>query len=447
MPSTKGRSVVVTGVGAVSALGIGAEALWEGLCAGTSGVRPITRFDASGFASRLAGEVPEPGLVIRDFVPKHYRKATKVMARDIELAVAAAKEASERAGLTTRAHLEEGATEGTTYPTGRVGCHIGAGLIAADSDELGAALATAVVDQRVDLATWGRTGMDNLTPLWMLKYLPNMLACHVTIIHGCEGPSNTITCAEASGLLCIGESTRVIERGDAEACFAGSAECKVNLMGLLRMQLAGRAGPTGDHADGRTFVRPFDLHAPGGVVGEGGGIVVLESEQSARARGRGEAIIARIAGIGAGHSPRPPAGQTIADASGDDGFLAAIENATRDAGLTPGDIDAVVVLGTGVPSVDSGEGGALRTFFGGRTPPVVTIGPNVGNCAAGSGGLLAIVGALMIHRQMIPARLHASTPMPGIDAGPAPARAATLRHVLVASSSLGGQNAAVVMGR
>ncbi|MCU0688217.1 MAG: hypothetical protein MUE97_00515 [Phycisphaerales bacterium] len=444
MPATKGRSVVVTGVGAVSALGIGADALWEGLCAGNSGVRPISRFDASGFASRLAGEVPDAGFSIRDFVPKHYRKATKVMARDIELAVAAAKEASERAGLTTRAHLEEGATEGTTYPTGRVGCHIGAGLIAADSDELGAALATAVVDEggtkRVDLATWGRSGMDNLTPLWMLKYLPNMLACHVTIIHGCEGPSNTITCAEASGLLCIGESTRVIERGDAEACFAGSAECKVNLMGLLRMQYAGRAGPTGEHTDGRTFVRPFDAQAPGGAVGEGGGIVVLESEQSAAARGA--TVIARIAGIGAGHSPRQITGDT-----GDDGFLAAIENATSDAGLKPADIDAVVVLGTGVPSVDGGEGGALRTFFGGQTPPIVTIGPNVGNCAAGSGGLLAVVGAMMIQRQMIPARLHASTPMPGIDAGPAPARQANLRNVLVASSSQGGQNAAVIMGR
>jgi 3-oxoacyl-[acyl-carrier-protein] synthase II len=416
MPGTKGRSVVVTGVGAVSALGIGADALWEGLCAGSSGVRPISRFDASGFASRLAGEVPDAGFSIRDFVPKHYRKATKVMARDIELAVAAAKEASERAGLTTRAHLEEGATEGTTYPTGRVGCQIGAGLIAADSDELGAALATAVVDdgvkQRVDLATWGRSGMDNLTPLWMLKYLPNMLACHVTIIHGCEGPSNTITCAEASGLLCIGESTRVIERGDAEACFAGSAECKVNLMGLLRMQYAGRAGPTGDHADGRTFVRPFDLQAPGGAVGEGGGIVILESEQSALARGA--KVIARIAGIGAGHSPRHPPGDV--NDVGDDGFLAAIENATSDAGLKPGDIDAVVVLGTGVPSVDAGEGGALRSFFGGQTPPIVTIGPNVGNCAAGSGGLLAVVGAMMI-------------------------------HVLIASSSLGGQNAAVVMAK
>lgn len=443
------RAVVITGVGAVSALGIGSEALWEGLCNGASGVKPITRFDASGYTSRLGGAVPDT-FAIKDFVPKHYRKATKVMARDIELAVAAAKEAAERAGLVTRATLGEEATEGMTYPLGRFGCHIGAGLIAADSDELGAAMRTAMVgegEQRhVSLGAWGSTGMDNLTPLWMLKYLPNMLACHVTIIHGCEGPSNTITCAEASGLLCVGESTRVIERGDADACFSGSAESKVNLMGLLRMQLAGRAGDTSGHESGATFTRPFDETSGGGTVGEGGGIVVLEAADAAAARGA--KVIAKVKGIGAGQSPR----RAIAgEKSLDEGFLAAIENAMDDAGVTAGEIDAIVVLGTGVPGIDIGEGLALRQVFSGKTtPPVVTVGPNVGNSAAGAGGLLAVVGAMMIEKQTIPARLNAGKvggALAGLDVGPSPSRAANLRNVLVASGAMGGQNAACVLGR
>src|SRR5690606_32200745 len=176
----------------------------------------------------------------KDYVPKSYRKAVKVMARDIELAVAAAKCAVEDARLVTRGALPDGSSEGTTYPASRMGCQIGAGLIAAETDELTAALATAATtaaDGRptLDLKAWGdaeggQGAMNNLQPLWLLKYLPNMLACHVTIIHGAEGPSNTITCAEASGLLSIGESVRVIQRGDADLCFSGGAEAPINHM-------------------------------------------------------------------------------------------------------------------------------------------------------------------------------------------------------------------------
>ncbi|MFN7559692.1 MAG: beta-ketoacyl synthase N-terminal-like domain-containing protein [bacterium] len=435
------RPVVITGLGAVSALGVGTAPLWQGLCAGRSALKPITRFDATGFACKLAGEVPEP-FSIKDFVPKHYRKATKVMARDIELAVAAAKEAADSAHLITRGVLPEDATEGMTYPTGRVGCHIGAGLIAADSDELSAAFATARDSLgNVSLPIWGEQGMENLTPLWMLKYLPNMLACHVTIIHGCEGPSNTITCAEASGLLCLGESARVIERGDADACFSGSAESKLNLMGLLRMQFAGRAGETGTCTDGGAFIQPFDTNSPGGIIGEGAGILILEDEHAARQRNA--TIWAKVSGTGAGHSPRrPPQGAL----SIDEGFLAAIDNAIADAKLTPDAIDAVVLLGSGVPGVDAGEGLALAQLLGTRTPsvPVVTIGPSIGNTAAGNGGLLAVVAAMVVKHQTLPARINTGHPKT-LNAGPAPTQAMKLKHVLVATSSLAGQNAAAVL--
>src|SRR5690606_630761 len=223
---------------------------------------PITRFDASGFGCSLGGEIRD--FSARDYVPKGYRKAVKVMARDTEIAVGAAKLAVEDAGLVTRGVLADGDATPTTYPAGRMGCQIGAGLIAAEVDELAAALVTARrEDGGVDMKAWGGPhgggggGMENLTPLWLLKYLPNMLACHVTIIHGAEGPSNTITCAEASGLLSIGESMRVIERGAADACFSGGAESKINPMGLLRIDLAGRLAKSGCETDRSRIVRPY----------------------------------------------------------------------------------------------------------------------------------------------------------------------------------------------
>jgi 3-oxoacyl-[acyl-carrier-protein] synthase II len=450
------RNVVITGLGCVTGLGTTTRALWEGLCAGRSALRPITRFDPTGFPTRLAAEVygadPTGGTGVafsaKDFVPKHYRKAVKVMARDIELAVAAAKDAVEDAGLVTRGTLPEDSTDPTTYLSSRMGCHIGAGLIAADGEELTAAFANARSAgdaNKLDLAIWGSRGMDHLTPLWLLKYLPNMLACHVTIIHGCEGPSNTITCAEASGLLSIAESTRVIERGDADLCFSGGAESKVNNMGLLRMDFAGRIARTGEATEGAPFVRPFDPAGPGGLLGEAGGILVLEAgEMAANRKAR---VYARIAGIGAGHTPPAWADDLVEDVN--EGYLAAVENALRDAGIGPEQIDAIVPGGIGVPGQDAGEAGALRAVFGARLReiPLVTTAPNVGNTMAGVGGVAAAVGAMCLHEQRLPARLHAGRPADGLDAGAAAARPAKLRNVLVATPALGGQNAAIVLTR
>ncbi|HLO41497.1 MAG TPA: beta-ketoacyl synthase N-terminal-like domain-containing protein [Phycisphaerales bacterium] len=452
------RRVVITGIGAVSGLGLGADALFDGLVAGRTGVGPITRFDPGGFECRLAGEVKD--FSAKDRVPKSYRKAVKVMARDIELAVGAAKFAVEDAGIATRGMVTEGQAPATTYPAERVGCHIGAGLIAAETDELSAALVTARAgaEGEFSLKSWGTaTGadgapgagaMNNLPPLWMLKYLPNMLACHVTIIHGCEGPSNTITCAEASGLLSIGESLRVIERDDADLCFSGGAESKVNLMGMLRMHFAGRLAPTGDSSDPTEFVKPFDPASAGSVVGEGGGILLLEEYEKARARGA--KMHAEVVGFGAAHS------QPIDWASGipstpvavDEGLQYAIENALGDAGLAPGDIDAIVPHGAGVRWMDTAEQGALAKVFGDRLAeiPVVAVTPNIGSCNAGMGGILAVVAAMCISRQQLPAQLNAGNPS-GLRAGARGAEQRPLKHVLACCGSLGGQNAAVILKR
>ncbi|MEX2217964.1 MAG: beta-ketoacyl synthase N-terminal-like domain-containing protein [Phycisphaerales bacterium] len=475
------RRVVITGLGAVCGLGVGIGPLWEGLLAGRSGLRRIRLFDPAGFPCRIGAEVP--GFTgAKDYVPKSYRKAVKVMARDIELAVAAAKLAVEDARLVTRGTLPEGATDPTTYPNARMGCHIGAGLIAAETTELTTAMATAAMSdvagdpdrsagstsdghptsdirRRLDLRAWGDAeggagAMNNLPPLWLLKYLPNMLACHVTIIHGAEGPSNTITCAEASGLLSIGESLRVIERGDADLCFSGGAESPINHMRLLRMEMTGRLAHTGDAEDGAAFVRPYDAGnrggggGGGGLLGEGGGILIVEALDTAT--GRGARAYAEIAGFGAAHSAPPrdgwirPAGTDL-----DEGTQYAIENALDDAGLRPDQIDAIIPHASGTPAFDSGEAGALRAVFGGRLReiPLVTLTPSLGDCMASSGGLAVAIAAKCLSEQKLPARLHAGTPPPDLQAGPSPARETPLRHILVATGALGGQNAALILRR
>ncbi|MBY0311481.1 MAG: hypothetical protein K2W85_05385 [Phycisphaerales bacterium] len=434
--------VVISGMGSVSALGIGAEALFKGLCAGTSGLGRITRFDPGGFPVQIGGEVRD--LNVKDYVPKSYRKSIKVMARDIELAVAAAKSAVEDAGLLTRGSGEDLTDDQLTYRPERMGCNIGAGLIAAETDEMSAAMTTARNESGgFSYRAWGGEGgrgMEALTPLWLLKYLPNMLACHVTIIHGAEGPSNTITCSEASGLLTLGESMRIIERGAADMCFSGSVESKLNPMGLLRLDFADRLAHLTTVPEGQTVVSPYDPNTRGGVLGEGGGIVILENAQTAAKRNA--KVYAEAVGFGGSHSDaRYSAGEN------DEGFGYAIENALEDAGITPEQVDLIVPMASGVPELDRPELGALRRTFGARLAsiPLVTIQPNVGNCVAGAGGLQVVVGAMCLHTQTIPARIHAGRAASGIDAGPSPSRSAKLEYALLCSGSLGGQNAAVVL--
>ena len=227
------RRVVVTGVGIISPLGLGAAASWQSLLAGTCGIRRVQSFDPGAFASQIAGEVPP--YKIGDFVPKSYRKATKVMARDIELAVIAADDAFKSSGIQSKAY-----TDTPSFDPDRFGCNIGAGLISAELNELTAAFNVARNGNDLDLKKWGLEGMQQLTPLWLLKYLPNMLACHVTIVHGLKGPSNTITCADAAGHLAIGEGFRTIGRGSADMTICGGAQSRVNPMAFMRQELTGR---------------------------------------------------------------------------------------------------------------------------------------------------------------------------------------------------------------
>ncbi|MCH2161889.1 MAG: hypothetical protein MK085_08465 [Phycisphaerales bacterium] len=436
------RRIAISGLGPVSAAGVGIDPLWDTMCQGVTAISRISLFDPSGFPSKHAGSLSPEKFKVRDFVPKSYRKATKVMARDIELAVGGAAEAFRHAGLKTKA--DEG--EEPTISPARMGCHIGAGLIAADVDELTAAMATSCDENGdFDIAEWGQAGMTNLTPLWLLKYLPNMLACHVTIIHDCQGPSNTITCAESSGTLSVGESMRVIRRGAADACVSGGCDSKLNPMAFLRQQLAGRLVETDDEATASGMVRPFASDAAGTLVGEGGGILVLEALDSLQERGGTSQV--ELAGFAATQSNCPDTvGRYFAD--DDESVADAINAALADAELSADQIDAVVPFGSGIPAMDRADRSAMESVFGARAAelPLVLPIPYVGNCGAGAGAISLSVAARCLQAQRLPARINTSG-VEGLLANQAPASDAELGAVLVFTTSLGGHNAAVVLRR
>ena len=439
------RRVYITGVGPVSGLGLGIDETWRRLLAGESAVAPVRALDGAALGCPVAAEV-DGNFSVRDHVPKSYRKATKVMARDIELAVAAADLAARDAGLITSG-MDPNADP--SYPPPRMGCHIGAGLIAADLDELTPALASSADGAgRFDLHHWGREGMQKLTPLWLLKYLPNMLACHVTIIHDTQGPSNTITCGEASGGLSIGESLRVIQRGHADVCFCGGAESKLNPMAFYRQVLTGRLVGDGSLRHPEAAARPFDEAACGGVLGEGGGIVMLEAaetfERRANVGGTSREAYAEVLGFGASQTVHRETKNRTPDPDGR-GIVAAIRAALREAQLQPDAVDVIVPFGIAHPDWDGPEAAALRTVFGDRLTrvPVYTPKPAAGNQGAGSGGFDLAIAAAILRHQQLPPILNRDRPLPGLTA----TEPEQLDTVLVYATGLGGQNTAIVLRR
>lgn len=438
MSEPDNKIIVISGVGVITCFGVGIDQLWEAMIEGRTGLKRIERFDPSGFASQIAGELAEDAFNVRKIVPKSHRKATKVMCRDTELAVGAAAAAVENAGISTAGTSE---TEPTLNPD-RVGCHIGAGLISAEVNELGAALVTSKKkDGSFDISHWGREGMQNLSPLWLLKYLPNMLACHVTIVHDCRGPSNTITCCEASSGLSIAESRRVIQRGDAEACLSGGAEDRVNPLALYRQHCTGRLSETNGTGDLSTIVRPFADDASGTIIGEGGGILLIESISSCN--DRGGSPWCTIDGIGC----RQSFAETPLEA--DSGAIkSAINKAMLEANCKPTDIDLIVPLGSGIPQVDSAELEGLTSVFGDSIDsiPIITTIPYTGNCMAGNGAICVSVAAKAIQEQTVPARLGSENTN-GIQASRCEAKTASINKVLVVTPSEGGQCVAIILGR
>lgn len=429
------RRVVITGIGVISPIGIGSKSFWDNLLAGQVGVRRIAGFDPAGFSSQIAGEVP--AFKIGDYVPKSYRKATKVMARDIELAVVAADDAFKDSGLQSPAY-----TETPNFDGKRFGCNIGAGLISAELNELTTAMTTARSDSspnKLDLNKWGRDGMNQLTPLWLLKYLPNMLACHVTIVHQLKGPSNTITCADASSHLAIGEAFRTIQRGNADLAICGGAESKVNPMGLMRQCLLKRCNESQNDEPERA-VRPFDADAAGTAIGEGGGLLILEEYE--RAKGRSAKIYAEVVGFGA---TQDAYSVTDPDPSGAS-YGNAIKIALKDSKLSANEVDLVVPNGLGIPTHDRAELKGLQLALG-ETLESVAFAPikaQIGNLAAGC-GVDAAAAVLALSSGKIPPAVNTKKTIEGQKLNVSPETREAKINVAVSSVySLGGQNAALV---
>jgi 3-oxoacyl-[acyl-carrier-protein] synthase II len=283
--------------------------------------------------------------------------------------------------------------------------------------------------------------MQNLTPLWLLKYLPNMLACHVTIVHNCQGPSNTITCCEASSGLSIAESRRVIKRGDADACLSGGAEDRVNPLALYRQHCTGRLIDTDGSGDMSALITPFANETNGTAIGEGGGILIVESSTSCTTRGG--TPWCTIDGVGCR--------QSFADSplEADPSALAsAIRKALVEANCDANSIDVIVPLGSGINQLDDAEREGLQEIFGDRLPEIPTIItiPYTGNCMAGNGAIAISVAAKSIKEQQIPARLGAKETA-GIDASRCDAIKMPVNKVLVLSPSEGGQCVAIILGR
>jgi 3-oxoacyl-[acyl-carrier-protein] synthase II len=381
------RRAVITGIGVLSPIGQSTASFWEALCSGRSGIRPITAFDAGRLPVRIAGEIPD--FDARKYVDKKDRKSLRMMARAIQLAVAAAQLA-----------LDDGAVDkGKLDPT-RFGCEFGASMIATELDELGEAsrLSANCQPGAVDLEKWGAEGIPTIPPLWMLKYLPNMLACHVSILHDARGPNNTITENDVAGLLALGEAYRIIQRDQADFFLVGGAESRINPLSLVRQCLFEPLSRRNDLPE--KACRPFDRRRDGLVIGEGGGVLVLEELEHARRRGA--KIYAELVGYGAAFD-RARSGA---------GLARAVQAALKQAGVGPEEIDHVNAHGLSTIAADVMEARGLGQVFGDGRVPVFAPKSYFGNLGAGASTTELAASLLALEHGLVPATLNYEEPDP-----------------------------------
>jgi len=431
-----GRRVVITGIGAFSPLGMSAGEMWQGLAGGRCGIDTIKAFDPVGFTCKIAGEVGEYD--IRKHVPRYHRKATKLMSRDIELAVIAANEAIADAGLVTRATDPDNVSVDPT----RFAINIGAGLISCDLVELSPSVAVSLTDGDFDIRKWGAAGLETLTPLWLLKYLPNMLACHIGIIHDIQGPSNSITCGESSAYLAIGEAAQVIDRGCADVALAGGCEAKVNPIVMIRQCLLKRA-TSSSNDDPKRACRPFDADAGGAVFGEAAALVVLETLQGAQ--DRGARIYAEVAGFGGSNSLNPAYEHLEPDGRG---VRFAIEQALAEAEIRPGELDLVIPCGSGIACDDAAEARAIADVLGEAVDsvPVWPIKSMVSHTGAAAGAIDVVAAVMAMQKGVIPPAVNCEKKAPGCTLNiPGETLNRPVRYALCCGYSFGGQTAALVL--
>jgi len=419
------RRIVITGLGVVSPIGTGREAFWQGLRAGASAVDRITAFDA--------GPIGGVGAEIHDFVAKKYvkkRKSLKVMARDIQLAVASAHLAIEDAGL----------QDGVGDPT-RMGVGYGAGVICSELNELGVPVTLSQSNGEFDFQKWGAEGMNQLFPLWLLKYLPNMLACHISIFHDAQGPNNTITGGDAASHLAIGEAARVIARGAADVMIAGGADSKIHPLQLVRLRMLDALTQRTDEP--QKACRPFDRQRDGMVPGEAASTVILE--ELSHAQQRGATIYAELCGFGAASDAGDPWHVNL------DGKATrvALERALADAEATPDQVGLIVANGLSMPKSDMAEARAINRVFDGADPqPMVTAPKSLyGNVGAGNGAVDVAATSLAILNDTVFPTANYDEPDPDCPVNVVEGEAVPLPPCLVATQSFtwAGQSACLLL--
>ncbi len=427
--------IAITGLGAISPLGMTTAQMWDSLVAGRCGIDKITAFDPVGFTCKLAGEAPE--FKVREHMPKTFRKAVKLMSRDIKLAIVAANEALTNSGLITKAIDPENVSIDPT----RTAINLGAGLISCDLVELAPAVAASVTDGKFDLKKWGQEGLGLVTPLWLLKYLPNMLACHIGIIHDIQGPSNTITCAEASAHLAIAEAAQIIARRDSDIALTGGSEAKVNPIIMIRQCLMKRATSKNDNP--ASACRPFDADAAGSVFGEAAGMVVLENLENAQ--DRDAKIYAEIAGTGQSCSINPAYEHLEPDGKG---LQIAIEKAIAGANIEPKDLDLIIPHGTAIPADDLAEATAIEAAVGDAINdiPVWPTKSMLSNTGAAAGAIDVVAAVCAMNQGIIPAAKNCDKKADGCNLNivKQPLQK-NIRYALCCSYTYGGQTAAVVL--
>jgi len=405
------RRVVVTGVGLVSALGIGTDVTWEAIRAGKSGIGPITQFDATAFSCRIAGEV-------RGFDPAAFieKKEIKKMGRFIQFSIAAAEFALKGSGLKVTPETAE-----------RVGVYIGSGIGGFE-----------VIER--EHQTLLEQGPRRISPFFIPATIINLASGYVSIRSGAKGPNSATATACTTSAHSIGDSFRLIQHNDADAMICGGTEACITPMGIGGFA-AMRALSTRNEEPQRAS-RPWDKDRDGFVVGEGAGILVLEELEFARHRGAN--ILAEVAGYGmsadAFHVTSPP--------DDGDGALRVMRNALRDASLQPNEVDYINAHGTSTEVGDRAETMAIKRAFAEHAYKVAVSSTKsmTGHLLGGAGGLEAGITVLAIRDQIAPPTINLDEPDPACDLDYVPhhARPMKIDNALSNSFGFGGTNGALV---
>ncbi len=376
------RRVVVTGLGLISPVGNSVAEGWANLVAGRSGIDHITKFDASNFACRFAGEV-------KDFKVEDYLSTKEARAMDtfIHYGLAASVQAVKDAGLSTNGELTEAQAE-------RIGCLVGSGIGGLPLIE----------ETHAELVA---RGPRRVSPFFVPASIINMISGHVSIRFGFQGPNLAIVTACTTGLHCIGEAGRLIEYGDADVMIAGGAESTVSPLGVGGFAAARALSTRND--DPRTASRPWDKDRDGFVLGEGSGVLVLEEYEHAKKRGA--KIYAELAGFGMGADAFHMTAPNV------DGPKRSMKAALRNAGIDADQVQYLNAHGTSTPLGDLNETNAIKLAFGAHAPKLVVNSTKsmTGHLLGGAGGVESVFTVLALHHQVSPPTINIFNQDPECD--------------------------------